>query len=308
MSRTRWLLLGAVIVLVVSVGFASRCRVPRPQAAPPSPPTSSVSPERVKEPNVAGAFYPADPAELRALVDAQLAQAKPERIANLRGLVCPHAGYVFSGPVAAFCYQELAGRSTRTVALLGPSHHAYFEGVSILAADAYRTPLGLVLLSELAARLSASPPFNTNPEAHAREHSVEVQLPFLQRVLPEANIIPMVFGVVDEVAVGQRLARELPADVLVVASSDLSHYHPYEVAEQLDHSTIEAILSLDVDRLRHEELCGKGPVLALLALARQRGWQARLLDYRNSGDTAGDKSKVVGYSAIAFFDGGGHGG
>jgi MEMO1 family protein len=302
MGRTQWVLIGAatIVVAIVGVGLRGRgSRASRPQVATTS--AAPVSADRVQEPNVAGKFYPADPDELGAMIDGFLSKAHPARVPNLRALVCPHAGYPFSGPTAAYCYQILAKSSPRTVAILAPSHRARFLGVSVPAVDAFRTPLGLVFLSDRAARIAAMSPFNSDPSAHASEHSLEVQLPFLLRVDPNVRIVPMVFGEVDEAAVGRRLAGELPDGTVVVASSDLSHYHPYDMARQIDRATIDAILALDPERVRRAELCGKGPVLALLAIASQKGWQAQLIDYRNSGDTAGDKGQVVGYAAIAFF-------
>jgi hypothetical protein len=302
MDRRQWVLAGAGILLVVIVGLGVRGQSgsARVTAAAASP-EPAVSAARVLQPSVAGTFYPDDPEALGAMVDGFVAQARPEPAANLRGLVCPHAGYVYSGPVAGFCYRLVAAHPAETVAILAPSHRARFEGVAIPDVDAMRTPLGLVALSDRAARLAATSPFVFNAAAYSREHALEVQLPFLQRTAPSARILPMLFGEVDEVALGQRLDRDLPEGALVVVSSDLSHYHPYEEARQLDRGTIEAILALDVARLQQAELCGKGPVTALITLARIRGWEARLLDYRNSGDTAGDRSRVVGYAAMAFY-------
>ena len=244
----------------------------------------------------------ADRAELGRMVDEYLARAQSEKVTGLRALVCPHAGYVYSGLTAAHCYAELVRSEFRTVVILGPSHKYAFEGVSIPAVDAYRTPLGLVPLSPRAKEFAAQAPFVSIAEAHAREHSLEVQLPFIQRTLPRARIVPMVFGQVATGEVARALASRIDDRTLVVASSDLSHYHPYETARQMDRQTIDAIVALDLEKMRGQHACGKGPVLALMALAQQKGWRAKLLDYRNSGDTAGSKSSVVGYSAIAFYD------
>ncbi len=265
------------------------------------PAQSEVTVESVREPAVAGAFYPSGKAELGEMVDRYLAQAKGERIAGLRALVCPHAGYVYSGLTAAHCYAPLAGSDFQTVVVLAPSHRHAFEGVSIPAVDAYRTPLGLVLLSPAVKQYAGRPPFVSVADAHAREHSLEVQLPFIQRTLGSARIVPMVFGDVRPEDVARALAAGIDDHTLIVASTDLSHHYPYETAQQLDRQTIDAILTLDLEKMRGQPACGKGPVLALLALARHQGWKAKLLDYRNSGDTAGTKSSVVGYSAIAFY-------
>ena len=277
---------------------------PNPTAAPAPAEVSAlpgVSVETVREPVVAGAFYPAGKAELGEMVDRYLAQAKSETIAGVRALVCPHAGYVYSGLTAAHCYAPLAGSDFRTVVILAPSHRHAFAGVSIPAVDAYRTPLGLVVVSPTVQQYAGKPPFVSIAEAHAREHSLEVQLPFIQRTLGSARIVPMVFGRVASGDVTQALAHSIDDRTLVVASTDLSHHFPYETARQLDQQAIAAILALDLERMRSQHACGKGPVLALMGLARQKGWKAKLLDYRNSGDTAGSKDSVVGYSAIAFY-------
>ena len=300
--RRRWvlaaaaaLLLGAILWVARGSKRASGGRESEPPAAAPEG-----LGQRVREPAVAGQFYPSDADDLAEEVDKWLGQVRAEPAPRLRGLVCPHAGYVYSGLTAAHCYRLVAGLHPKTVVVMAPSHHHAFLGASIAPVDAYRTPLGLVRVSELAARWSGTEPFVSEPQAHATEHSLEVQLPFLQRTAPQAQIVPIVFGRVDPQAVARRLAEHLPADALVVASSDLSHFHPYDVARRLDQATIDAVLALDLDRIAVAEACGKGPIMALVSLALERGYKARLLDYRNSGDTAGNKAKVVGYAAIAF--------
>jgi len=285
---------------------AVACSRPRPQPEPASTVSSAlrVAPARVRAPAVAGAFYPAEPQELRALVDDMLADAKVEPIAGLRALVCPHAGYRFSGPVAASGFKQLTGRKFERVIVLAPSHHVPFSGVAIPDADALRTPLGDIPVSNVARQLASVAPFVVDSAPHAREHSLEVELPFLQRVLGPFELVPLVFGDVDESLVADKLAPLVGARTFVVASSDLSHYYPYATAQQLDRETVDAIVALDIERLtKTGQACGKSPVLALLHLARLRGWKTKLLDSRNSGDTAGDRSRVVGYAAIAFFDG-----
>ena len=285
---------------------AFACSRPRPQPEPASTVTSAVrvAPARLRAPAVAGAFYPADPDELRTLVDDMLADAKVQPIAGLRALVCPHAGYQFSGPVAASGFKQLTGRKFERVIVLAPSHHVPFSGVAIPDADALHTPLGDIPVSNAVRQLTSVAPFVVDSGPHAREHSLEVELPFLQRVLGPFELVPLVFGDVDESLVADKLAPLVDARTLVVASSDLSHYYPYATAQQLDRETVDAIVALDIERLNKTgQACGKSPVLALLHLARLRGWKTKLLDSRNSGDTAGDRSRVVGYAAIAFFDG-----
>jgi AmmeMemoRadiSam system protein B/AmmeMemoRadiSam system protein A len=280
--------------------------------------------KKIRPAAVAGLFYPRDRDELARTIDGFLAQAKPSPMAHLRGLVCPHAGYEFSGPVAASGYKQLQGRRYRTVIVMGPSHYAYFEGAALPDADAMATPLGPVAVSPEAAQLVASPPLAVNPPCdvqrpdwwlrspaassvtgqdtpHTWEHSVEVELPFLQRTLVDFRVIPIVFGRVDPAAVAKAIEKYVDDSTLLVASSDLSHFYPYEQAKQLDDACAKAVCDLDVQRMQRQEACGKGPILALMHLARAKGWKTRLLDCRNSGDTSDDKSRVVGYAAIAFY-------
>lgn len=281
--------------------------------------------KNVRKAAVAGLFYPRDKGKLLAAVDGYLAGAKPAPLENLRAVISPHAGFRYSGPTAAHAYKLLKGRNIRTVIVLAPSHYARFEGASIPDVEAYETPLGRVPLSPLATKLAGTGPFRVNPGCtvrrpdwwrqapkelppfgqdtpHTWEHSLEVQLPFLQRTLEKFALVPIVFGRVDPEAVARALAERLDERTLVVASSDLSHFHPYDVARDLDTKCIQAICSLDPDRVKPQEACGKGPILALMHVARMKGWKAKSLDYRNSGDTAArDRSSVVGYSAIGFF-------
>jgi len=299
-SRNVALVGGALAVGALSF-IVLRPTPPRAPAPAEAAAQAEVAVDSVREPAVAGSFYPSDEAELAETVDGYLAQAKGEKIVGLRALVCPHAGYVYSGPTAGHCYAQLVGRDFQTVIVLAPSHRHAFDGVSIPRVDAYRTPLGLVRLSPAVKRYANEPPFVSVAEAHVREHSLEVQLPFIQRTLRSARLVPMVFGRVAPEAVAHALAAGIDDETLIVASTDLSHYHPYEIAQQLDRQAIDAMVSLNLDAMRGQHACGKGPVLALMALAKQRGWKAKLLDYRNSGDTAGTKRSVVGYSAIAFY-------
>ncbi len=279
----------------------------------------------VREPAVAGLFYPKDPAELSQMIDRLLAAAPIVPVGDLKAIVCPHAGYEFSGPVAAYAFKNLIGRGYDTVIILGPSHYALFDGASVPAVDAYRTPLGLVPISPKARALAKTSPCLSEPCCRVErpawwpqsskpapdpgkdtpdtwEHSVEVEVPFLQKVLTNFSILPVVFGNVDPAQVAQAVATQLDDKTLIVVSSDLSHYHPYDDAKELDTRCVKAMCNLDIKAMESQEACGKLPILTLLNLAHQKGWQARLLDYRNSGDTSGDKSHgVVGYSAIAFF-------
>jgi AmmeMemoRadiSam system protein B/AmmeMemoRadiSam system protein A len=287
-------------------------------------PAASQPFKKVRPAAVAGLFYPQDRDELARTIDRFLAQAKKSPMAHLRGLVCPHAGYEFSGPVAAYGYKQLQGRRYTTVIVMGPSHYALFQGAALPDADALATPLGLIPVSPKAAQLAASPLLAVNPPCevqrpdwwrrspaassvggpdspHTWEHSVEAQLPFLQRTLKDFRVIPIVFGRVDPAEAAKAIEKYVDDSTLLVASSDLSHYYPYDQAKRLDDACVKAVCDLDVKRMQEQEACGKGPILALMHLARAKGWKTKLLDCRNSGDTSGDKSQVVGYAAIAFY-------
>jgi AmmeMemoRadiSam system protein B len=259
----------------------------------------------VREPAVAGAFYPDSADSLGAMVDGFLAQATARRLPALRALVCPHAGYRYSGPVAASGFKQLAGLKFDQVVVMAPSHHVRFRGVAVPDVDSFGTPLGTIPVSPRARELVLKSPFVLDSAPHQREHALEVELPFLQRVLGRFELVPLVFGAVDEAEVALQLNSLVGPRTLLVASSDLSHYYPYDQANALDRATIDAILRLDVGALASAEACGRSPILALVELGRRRGWKAELLDYRNSGDTSGDRSRVVGYAAIAFRESGG---
>lgn len=254
---------------------------------------------------VAGSFYPADPAvlaiEVNTLLDGARRHGVPQPLP--KALIVPHAGYVYSGPVAASAYALLErGRATyRRVVLLGPVHRVPVRGLALPGATAFATPLGGVALDgELAQKLAGLPQVVVFPAAHTWEHSLEVQLPFLQSVLDDFTLLPLAVGD----ATPEEVAEVLEAawggeETLIVISSDLSHFHPYRVAQQIDSATAQTILDLR-SPISHEEACGGTPVNGLLLAARRHKLQPRLLDLRNSGDTAGDHSRVVGYAAFAF--------
>jgi AmmeMemoRadiSam system protein B/AmmeMemoRadiSam system protein A len=278
---------------------------------------------KVREPAVAGQFYPSDPGELAGQIDAYLTQAQAQPVGELKALVCPHAGYVYSGPVAAYAYKLLEGRHYDTVVVMGPSHYAYMRACALPDAAEYRTPLGDVPISRKAALLAQSRPFALDPPcavqrpgwasmvqrvvrgrdtAETWEHSVEVEIPFLQKTLKSFELVPVVCGDVDPAQAARALAPFLDDRTLFVASSDLSHYYKYDEARRLDHDCVSAICSLDLKSMENQQACGKIPILILMNIAKERGWKVRLLDCRNSGDTSGDTSAgVVGYAAIAFY-------
>jgi AmmeMemoRadiSam system protein B/AmmeMemoRadiSam system protein A len=251
---------------------------------------------------VAGMFYPGAPDELRQMVRAFIKDARGVKApGKIRGLVSPHAGYIYSGIVAAAGYRQIAP-STRTVILLGPSHRVPLRGASIPEVQAYRTPLGDVRLAGLASTLSRLPGLKSVPEAHLKEHGLEVQLPFLQVMLKGFEIVPILTNSSDPKALATALAPHIDEDTLVVASSDLSHYYSYETAAALDRICTTAISNCNLSDMPLCEACGKQAVLTLMHMAKIKGWQGILVEYRNSGDTAGGKNRVVGYASIAFVD------
>jgi len=266
---------------------------------------STAATRHPRPPAVAGMFYPGDPAVLARDVDDALAAARPVAGPAPKALIAPHAGYVYSGPVAANAYAALEPvRDTiRRVVLLGPCHRVAVRGLALPSADAFDTPLGRVPVDRTAvAALAGLPQVVVSGAAHAQEHSLEVQLPFLQRVLRDFSIVPLAVGdaAADEVAeVLDRLWGG--PETLILVSSDLSHYHRYDDAVQIDRATADAILALD-PALDHEQACGATPIAGLLIVARRRGLAPELLDLRNSGDTAGDRRRVVGYAAFVFRD------
>jgi len=263
--------------------------------------------QAVRAPSVAGSFYPEDPVELEAEVSRLLADAEPGP--RPKALIAPHAGYVYSGPVAASAFRRVQGAPVGRVVLLGPSHFARLRGLALPDAGAFATPLGRVPIEEA--------PFPRDAFAHAREHSLEVEVPFLQVALRSFTLVPLLVGE----AAPEEVARALDAlwggaETLVVVSSDLSHYLSSDEARAADAATAAAIV--DLGRVDPEAACGAAPVNGLLLCARRRGMRAEAIDLRNSGDTAGHRRRappacsfgglrhashlVVGYGAFAFHE------
>ncbi|MFH1024046.1 MAG: AmmeMemoRadiSam system protein B [Planctomycetota bacterium] len=311
-----------VPVLLASVlAAAGACgRPPVTEETPMTAPTGIT-----RRAAVAGLFYPADKAALKKEIRGHLDQAKPPAVENLRALVVPHAGIRYSGPTAGFAYTLLRDGPVREVVILAPSHYALFEGGALPDATAFETPLGAVKVSAKARTLADRAPFRRNPPArihrpdwwrqsplagdppktdtpHTWEHSLEVQIPFLQTALRDFSLVPVILGDTDAAKAADALLAEFPEDgnVVFIASSDLSHYHSAGEAKAIDTSTINAVLALDEAAVRKTEACGAVPVAIVVAMARRCGWKATLLDYRTSGDVSGDDSGVVGYAAIAF--------
>lgn len=267
---------------------------------------AGIGSERIRTAAVAGRFYPGEAASLARAVDAYLAAAAPPPLGGgvPKALIAPHAGYVYSGPIAASAYSLVRPHAAgiRRVVLLGPAHRVPLAGLAASAATHFETPLGRVRVDgEALAAATALPQVRVVEEAHAGEHSLEVHLPFLQRLLGDFALVPLVAGDAGAAEVAEVLERLWGGDdTLIVVSSDLSHYRDYDTARALDAATTRTIEALDGDGLVPRSACGRVAVRGLLAAARRRGLRAHTLDVRNSGDTAGPRDSVVGYGAWAF--------
>jgi AmmeMemoRadiSam system protein B len=263
--------------------------------------------ENIRPPAVAGMFYPANPNQLRRDIQQYLDEAEPTELSSVRALILPHAGYVYSAPVAAYGYKVLQHQSPPDrILILGPSHRAWFEGVAVADVDAFRTPLGdhPVDRAFIHNLLSHFKQFIASDAPHRSEHCLEVQYPFIQMTFPLVPTVPMIFGNVNPIEIGEALNALLSAGDFIIVSSDLSHYHSNTTAHTLDRQFIDAVLRGDTAGVAKAEACGQAPALALMTVAASRGWQPQLLDYRTSGDIMGDRSQVVGYAAIAYVEGG----
>ena len=270
----------------------------------PGNPDSVDSMGTIRSAAVAGTFYPDNPHRLRENVTELLAALAPVDVDIApRLLIVPHAGYIYSGLIAAAAYRVLAGTPTPApVVLLGPSHFVRFTGLATPGVDALETPLGLVEVdAALAASAGAHSVVVAEPAAHAREHSLEVQLPFLQLALGDFTALPLATGEVTAGATAEVL-DELADDpaVLGVISSDLSHYLDHETARRRDAATAQAIVELRIEDLTPDDACGRTAVQAALLVARKRGWQCRLLALGNSSDTEGPSERVVGYGSFVI--------
>ncbi len=256
----------------------------------------------VRPPAVAGLFYPGEPDELRAVVDGFLREETVDRPAP-KAVIAPHAGYAYSGAIAGSAFRTLsaAAASIRRIILLGPAHYVPIRGLALPGHSRFATPLGEVRVEPEGAQAALRmPQVRVVPDAHAREHSLEVELPFLQALLEDFEIVPLVAGEADGGEVAEVLERLWGGpETLIVISSDLSHYLSSETARRVDRETADEILALG-GPLHSRQACGAVPINGLLEAARRRNLVPELLDLRNSADTAGDPSRVVGYGAFAF--------
>ena len=259
-----------------------------------------------RPPAIAGSFYPAQKSVLQSDVASMLEAALPREVNTApKAMIVPHAGYIYSGPVAATAYASLAASAhkIKRVVLLGPVHRVPVRGLALPGVEAFATPIGEVQLDQAAiASIANMPQVVTSPQAHALEHSLEVQLPFLQAVLPDFKLVPLAVGDATPAQVAAVLEKLWGGEeTLIVISSDLSHFLPYYVAQSVDQETVQAILDLR-GPVTHDQACGGTPINGLMLAATQHHLRPQLLDYRNSGDTAGDKQRVVGYVSIAFLE------
>lgn len=258
---------------------------------------------KVRRAAVAGLFYPADPDELRTMIVRLLAAADGDG-PTPKALVLPHAGYIYSGAIAASGYARLgaARNSIQRVVVLGPAHRIGFRGLAVSTADQFMTPLGNVPVDRAAVEdILTLSQVRTLDEAHAQEHSLEVHLPFLQECLGDFTVVPVVVGEASAEEVDAVLERLWGgAETLIIISSDLSHYHSYDAARQLDRATSRAIEELRTQDIDYEDACGRAPLNGLLLAARKHGLHGKTVDLRNSGDTAGGRERVVGYGAYVF--------
>jgi AmmeMemoRadiSam system protein B len=256
-----------------------------------------------RQPAVAGSFYPAEPKHLHEIVDEYLKDAETNAKVP-KAIIAPHAGYIYSGPVAATAYARLikAHDQITRVVIIGPSHRVGFSGLAVSKAQTFITPLGAIPVDQEAVQTLLKLPFvEYNEPAHAQEHSLEVHLPFLQETLDSFKIVPIVAGDASAEQVSQVLDALWGGDeTLIVISSDLSHYHDYVTCQKLDKATSTAIENLQYEKLAYDSACGKVPVSGLLKLAREKSLSVKTIDLRNSGDTAGDKKRVVGYGAYVI--------
>lgn len=260
----------------------------------------------VRAPVVAGSFYPGSPDRLAADVDTMLAEAvaaaPPRGETIVRGVVTPHAGYIYSGPIAATAYAFLSTvpQPPSRIVIAGLSHFEPLKGLAVTGARAWRSPLGEVAIDGPGRAALVAAGAVVDDVVHRSEHSIEVQLPFLQRCFPGVPVLPVAVGSGSPLEAADVLAAALPDDAMLVVSTDLSHYRDATTARRLDARTAAAVEALDVSALGPDDACGAAPLRAAIAWARRNGYRIELLDLRSSADTAGDPSRVVGYGAFAI--------
>lgn len=262
--------------------------------------------EVIRLPAAAGSFYPGNKTELSQMINDFLNQVADQSATTTpRILIVPHAGYIYSGGVAAYGFKQLVGKDIKKAIIIGPSHHFPVSGLFLSGANRWQTPLGLVNLASINSELAKENNFVINEEVHQSEHALELEVPFLQTVLPNIEIIPIVVGQLNAKARADfvlTLNRYLDSQTVLIVSVDLSHYHPYDEARKLDGQSIDHILNLADNGILSDEIDAPWAVATVLELARQNNWPPKLLKYANSGDVTGDKSAVVGYAAVGFYE------
>jgi len=254
----------------------------------------------IKQALYAGSFYPGNAEELRKTIRDYFSTVKIKETQgkSLRALIVPHAGYIYSGEIAAVGYKQLEKILPENITLLGPSHRAYFKGIAFADFDKWATPLGEIKINNSPVKVLKG--FIESKSSVAEEHSVEVQVPFIQFASPKSVITPLVTGNITDYSVFIDQLKNIAKTNLFIISTDLSHYMPYETAVSIDQETIIKILNFE--KVTHEEACGADGINILSGIAAELNWKPLLLDYRNSGDTAGDKNAVVGYCAIGYYN------
>ncbi len=260
--------------------------------------------KHVRKSVIAGSWYPGSKEELSKMLDGFFGNTEKEDLGDIKALIAPHAGYIYSGQVAAFSFKQIEGKDYSKIIILAPTHHHAFNGASVPNYTYYETPLGEVKISPLAKELmKESKLISSIPAAHSKEHSAEIELPFLQKALKNFEIVPIIIGSMSREEMDELsdlIIRHLDEKTLIVASTDLSHYHPYDDAIAMDTSCVNSIIALDIGKAERCEMCGYFPVLITMRIAKKLNWSTRLLKYANSGDVTGDRSGVVGYTAIVF--------
>uniref|UniRef100_A0A7C4TXR5 MEMO1 family protein ENV82_02470 n=1 Tax=Caldisericum exile TaxID=693075 RepID=A0A7C4TXR5_9BACT len=261
---------------------------------------------KIREAAAQGTFYPEDREELKSLIRRYVENAPLEELPGLKAIISPHAGYAYSGPVAGMSFKQLMNidyLKLIKVIILAPSHFALFRGASVGLFDAYKTPLGFVNVSKEAQKLLSFEDFHFILEAHLEEHSIEVQLPFLQYILPHFEIVPILYSEIEPQSLLKGVESILDKRSILVVSTDLSHYYPYEVARNIDANCIKSVEKLDTKLLKKCEACGKIGIETIIEFANAYGLKSKVLAYATSGDTAGPKSQVVGYLSAVFYGG-----
>jgi len=264
----------------------------------------------IRHPAVAGMFYPADALTLKQDIQRYLEQAQSlnsDVVVKPLAIVVPHAGYIYSGPIAASAYQYLipVKHKIKRVILLGPSHRVAFNGLAVPETDIFNTPLGNISIDQQSIRSILSlPQVIASDRAHEQEHSLEVQLPFLQEILDDFMLVPIVVGDAERFEVAEVINKLLEQcnlkETLIVISSDLSHYHNYDEANRMDRATSDAIVHLKPELISYDDACGRNGLKGMLTVAEQKNLSVDIVDLRNSGDTAGEKDRVVGYGAYVI--------